>query len=251
MLHQYLMKVEMMANMSMDQLRKKLATDQNNKEAKEAAWIELFGSKKAFQDSIMSKKPKIPNTWNIIQYQAFINEYVITDLKSFDDWAKHESAYKHYKRRVAVTGNAQSMDSPDQDQMEMINYQELCNDVASLTEEVRNDINEFGVPDLQAWVGAFTTMYFVLKRFRQHFYKTLYTLENEESKNVYQKSPLRHLLLFLIDKRLNKLIPDSDYFKFGKEYFQTFEYRKVAAETIYEYLVEKYEPDMLACKFLA
>lgn len=224
--------------------------DVGNADAREANWIKLFGDRKKYQDSIMSPKPKIPNTWNVVQYFSYQKEFCITGLRSLDDWSNPDDAYSYYKKKLPSTTGSMSYDSPEQDQLEMINYREFCEDVGKLTLEIKDDINDFGVPELQSYIGAYTTMFFVLKRFRKEFYSSLYTFEEDKNNEFYQKSPLRHLLLFLIERRLNRLIPDSDSFKFCATYFQTFEYRKVAGDTIYDYLIDKYQSDMLACKFL-
>lgn len=232
-------------------LRESVANGDANRDPKELAWIKLFGDRKLFQDSIMSPKPKIPNTWNVIQYFDYHRSYGILKLRSLDEWAHPDDAYDYYKKKLPTSTRSAQYDSPDDDQMCMINYREFCEDIGRLTTEMKDDMNDFGVPELQAYIGAYTTMFFVLKRFRKEFYSTFYTFVEDENNTVYQKSPLRHLLLFLIDKRLHRLIPDSDVFKFGSDYFQTWEYRKMAGDTIYEYLIEKYQSDMLACKFLA
>ncbi|MCK9531853.1 MAG: hypothetical protein M0R77_15020 [Gammaproteobacteria bacterium] len=232
------------------QIKESLANGDHNRSIKEQAWIKLFGDRKAFQSSIMSPKPKIPNSWLPEQYLEYHKEYGLTKLRALDDWANPDDAYKHYKARLTSSYGASNNDSPDEDQLGLINYVDFCNDINRLTNEMKDDMIDFGVPALQAYIGAYTTMFFVLKRFRKQFYSTLYTFEENVENTIYQKSPLRHLLLFLIERRLNRLIPDSNTFKFGKEYFQTFEYRKESGDAIYDYLIDNYTSDMIACKFL-
>lgn len=236
---------------NLSDLRQSLKNGDHDRSIKEQLWIKIFGDRKKFQESIMSSKPKIPNTWNAIQYLDYHRAYGILKLRSLDDWAHPDDAYEYYKKKLPTTHGATQYDSPEEDQLMMINYREFCEDVTRLTTEIKNDINEFGVPELQSYIGAYTTMFFVLKRYRKEFYSTFYTFTENENNSLYQKSPLRHLLMFLIERRLNKLIPDSDTFKFGSTYFETFEYRKVAGDAIYDHLIEKYQSDMIACKFLA
>lgn len=232
------------------QIKDSLANSDHDRSIKEQIWIKLFGDRRSFQDSIMSPKPKIPNNWNAMQYYDYHRAYGIVKLRSLDDWANHEDAYKHYRTRLTTSYGASNNDSPEEDQFGLINYIDFCNDVGRLTTEMKNDMNDFGVPELQSYIGAYTSMFFILKRYRKQFYSTLYTFEENVENTVYQKSPLRHLLVFLIERRLNRLIPHPDTFKFGKEYFQTFDYRKEAGDTIYDYLIENYTSDMIACKFL-
>lgn len=235
---------------NLSQLQNKLVEAGDTHSAKEQFWIREFGNKKSFQDSIMSPKPKIPNTWDAEKYFAYHRTYGITKLRALDDWANPEDAYKHYKSRLTTSYGASNNDSPEEDQFGLINYIEFCNDINRFTNEIKDSMIEYGVPDLQSYVGAYTSMFFVLKKYRKHFYSTLYTFEENVENTVYQRSPLRHLLVFLIERRLNRLIPDSDIFKFGKEYFETFEFRKEASDMIYDYLIENYTSDMIACKFL-
>lgn len=239
-----------MTSLSIEALKKSLTESSVNASIKEQIWVKIFGSRRAFQDSIMSPKPKISNAWTTEQYLDYHKAYGITKLRGLDDWANHEDAYKHYKTKVQNNSNASHNDSPEEDQFCLINYVDFCNDISRLTNEMWSDMTEFGVPDIQACIGAYTTIFFVLKRFRKQFYSTLYTFEGDDGNSAYQKSPLRHLLLFLLERRLNRLIPHSDIFKFGKEYFQTFEYRKESGDAIYEYLIENYTSDMVTCKFL-
>lgn len=232
------------------QIKESLANSAHNASIKEQIWIKIFGDRRSFQDSIMSPKPKITNDWNVLQYYEYHKAYGITKLRALDDWANPEDAYKHYKSKIQNGNSAAYNDSPDEDQFCLINYIDFCNDINRLTNEMCNDMNDFGVSEIQARIGAYTSMFFILKRYRKQFYSTLYTFEKDVQNTVYQKSPLRHLLLFLIERRLNRLIPHSDTFKFGKDYFATFEYRKEAGDTIYDYLVENYTSDMVTCKFL-
>lgn len=235
---------------AIDEMRKALSNDPKYDE--NAVWYKIFGDQKAFNASVMSIKPQISNKWNIIQYQSYINKFVIPGIGSLDDWANPDAMYQKYKSRVVTTGGfgANSSDDPLEDMMAMINYVEFCNDITNVYNEVKDTLQEYGVSEIQSLVGSWTNCYWILKGFRREFYTSLYTMGNDESKHLYQQSPLRHMLVFLIDKRLARLIPDSDTFKFSSDYFSAMPYLKEVSSHVGAYLLEQYSADMYACKMI-
>lgn len=236
--------------MSINDLRKKLTNDPKVDE--NLVWYKIFGDREAFNKSIMSSKPRITNSWNIIQYTEYVNKFVIPSLKDLDEWSNSKTLYSSYKRALPTIGSSTSSGDPVTDQMALINYEEFCSDIKEFYLQVKNDLIDFGVPEIQSYVGAFNSMYWILRNVRKHYYQSLYSLEEDEnSKNSYQQSPLRWVFLYLINKRLDRLIPDSDTFKFGSQYFMAKPYLVEVGNHVEEFLIDKYSSDMFACKLIA
>lgn len=235
--------------MSINDLRKKLTNDPKVDE--NLIWYKIFGDKDLFNKSIMSSKPRITNSWNLIQYTEYVNKFVIPSLKDLDDWCNSKKMYSDYQKKLPTIHGSMSSDDPMVDHMGLINYEEFCSDISDVYIQVKDDLIDFGVPEIQASIGSMNNMYWILRNFRSHYYQTLYSLENDESKESYQQSPLRWMLLFLINKRLDRLIPDSETFKFGQTYFSAKPYLIEVSNHVQEFLLDKYSSDMFACKLIA
>ena len=220
---------------------------------REDIWHSLFGSKEAFNESIMSLKPMITNNWSLVQYMTYVEKFVIVKHK-FREWNNPDRIYKFYEQDLRnnklVTGNNIGYIPITDNHMGLIDYKGICEDIDNFSKEIEQDLNDAGVSQLQSCIGGFICSYNVLKKLRRQFYTSLYSLGNEESKIIYQQSPLRYLLMYLIDRRLSRLIPSSKTFKFSPEYFNSLAYQLEAQQLAAEYMIDKYEADMNVCKII-